>query len=279
MKVDVENKQYEYDKNVYVEPTKLEKTAMNKENKYFGLAKLKIKSELIKNLSKDVKNKRYILKSSRLKKISDELYDEINNLNLALFLESSQLTYENKYKELDSEIDKDKLEEKKPTDSTINKWLNEFFGGDGINYIYLQEVARRSDYFNTQITNVIMNNINTKISDELSKENNKLKTNSDIQDFIKNNLDMNAKEILDEIKRQKKFWGQITDDTLAIIINKSILQAFKDNGIKKVVRVAIIDDKTCNECKKLNGQVYDIDNIPKLIIHRNDRCIYKEYKG
>ena len=276
MKVNVEsNKNYQYDKSIYTYPTKLEKQYMNKENAFFGKAKLQIKNELLKNLSKDIKNKRYIIKPSRLRKISDSLYDEINDLNMKLFLEVIKYSYYKTFDDNKNDVNEKKKKQDEPTETVLNNWLNEFFIGAGLNYIYAQEILRRSDYFNTQITNVIMSNINSKISSSSET----LKTNSDVEKFIRENLNMNSNDILAEIKRQKKSWGQITDDTMAILINKSNLRAFETMGIKKVVRVAIIDDKTCGDCQRLNGTVYDIDNIPQLIIHRNDRCIYKVYVG
>lgn len=276
MKVNVENnKNYKYDKSIYTYPTKLEKQYMNKENAFFGKAKLQIKNELLKNLSKDIKNKRYIIKPSRLRKISDSLYDEINDLNMQLFLEVVKYSYSKTFDDNDNDVTEKKKKQEEPTETVLNNWLNEFFSGAGLNYIYAQEILRRSDYFNTQITNVIMSNINNKISSSSET----FKTNNDVEKFIRENLNMNSNDILAEIKRQKKSWGQITDDTMAILINKSNLRAFETMGIKKVVRVAIIDDKTCGDCKRLNGTVYDIDNIPQLIIHRNDRCIYKVYVG
>lgn len=276
MKVNVEsNKNYQYDKSIYTYPTKLEKQYMNKENAFFGKAKLQIKNELLKNLSKDIKNKRYIINPSRLRKISNSLYDEINDLNMQLFLEVVKYSYSKTFDDNDNDVTEKKKKQDEPTETVLNNWLNEFFSGAGLNYIYAQEILRRSDYFNTQITNVIMSNVNNKISSSPET----FKTNSDVEKFIRENLNMNSNDILSEIKRQKKAWGQITDDTMAILINKSNLRAFETMGIKKVVRVAIIDDKTCSDCKRLNGTVYDIDNIPQLIIHRNDRCIYKVYVG
>lgn len=271
-KIDLESTdKYEYDKSVYTYPVQLEKKYMKKENACFTKAKLKIKNELLKNVSKDIKNERYILKTSRLESISKDLYDEINNLNLQLFLEVINYSYNKAFEDNDNDLDEEEKEENKPTEKILDIWLEEFLIGAGLNYIYSQEVERRREYFNTQMTNMIMNNINGKIASNTTS----LKTKSDIENFIKNNLTMNASDILSEIRRQKKSWARITDDVMAIMINKSYLRAFKAMGVEKVVRVAIIDERTCEDCKNLNGTIYDIDNIPQLIIHTNDRCIYK----
>ena len=42
------------------------------------------------------------------------------------------------------------------------------------------------------------------------------------------------------------------------------IQAFEDCGIKKVKRHEMKDEKVCPECRKADGEVYDIDNIPEL---------------
>lgn len=278
MKVDLTNNtQYEYDKSIYTNATKKEKKAMNQANKYFGNAKLKMKNELSKNVSKDIKNMRYSLKTSRLKKISESLFDEINNINTDLYLEVSQELYETTMKKYKEDVTKTFLKENKPTSKLIETWLTEFIMGAGINYIYNQEVDRHCEYFNSQMTNAIMNDVNTKIISELSKDDTDIKTKSDLEKYIKSILSMNTKNILNEIKKHKKMWGQVTDDTMAVILNKTLLESYSQLGIDKVVRVAVIDDRTCDDCKELNGTVYEVDNVPQLLIHRNDRCMYLPY--
>ena len=42
------------------------------------------------------------------------------------------------------------------------------------------------------------------------------------------------------------------------------IQAFKDTGVKKVKRHEMKDDKVCAVCRKADGEVYDIENIPEL---------------
>jgi len=42
------------------------------------------------------------------------------------------------------------------------------------------------------------------------------------------------------------------------------ITAYKEAGVKKVVRHEMDDDKVCSVCKAADGEVYDIDKIPPL---------------
>lgn len=42
------------------------------------------------------------------------------------------------------------------------------------------------------------------------------------------------------------------------------IQALKDAGVKKVQRHEMDDEKTCPVCRKADGEIYDINHIPKL---------------
>ena len=66
--------------------------------------------------------------------------------------------------------------------------------------------------------------------------------------------------------RQVKQSGIDLEDEIA-------LEIYKDMGVKKVQWVAEDDSKTCGECRELDGEIFDIDNVlPKL--HPNCRCYY-----
>ena len=42
------------------------------------------------------------------------------------------------------------------------------------------------------------------------------------------------------------------------------IEALKASGVKKVKRHEMDDDKVCAECRKADGEIYDIDKIPPL---------------
>lgn len=51
------------------------------------------------------------------------------------------------------------------------------------------------------------------------------------------------------------------------------IEGYKETGIKKVLWVAQLDHKTCDECLERNGKIFSIDEIPEK--HYNCRCILK----
>lgn len=77
-----------------------------------------------------------------------------------------------------------------------------------------------------------------------------------------------------------KFFGQI-DNEATYLVNQERIQIFKYYGIKKVQFKAQIDERTTDECREMNGKVFDIDklvlgeNLPPL--HYNCRSIVESW--
>lgn len=77
-----------------------------------------------------------------------------------------------------------------------------------------------------------------------------------------------------------KFFGQI-DNEATYLVNQERIQIFKYYGIKKVQFKAQIDERTTDECREMNGKVFDIDklvlgeNLPPL--HYNCRSIIEAW--
>ena len=65
--------------------------------------------------------------------------------------------------------------------------------------------------------------------------------------------------------------------------NTSTKNTYKGAGANKVVWHASIDIKTCDTCRTLHGQVFDIDNAPDNPAHPRCRCtwlpVFSEGKG
>lgn len=61
------------------------------------------------------------------------------------------------------------------------------------------------------------------------------------------------------------------------ITETAILDAYRDAGIETVMYVAQKDDRVCHTCLTLDGNVYPIDEAPKLPKHYRCRCIYVPY--
>ena len=79
-----------------------------------------------------------------------------------------------------------------------------------------------------------------------------------------------------------KFFGQI-DNEATYLVNQERIQIFKYYGIKRVQFKAQIDERTTEECREMNGKVFDIDklvlgeNLPPL--HYNCRSIIEAYSA
>ena len=78
-----------------------------------------------------------------------------------------------------------------------------------------------------------------------------------------------------------KFFGQI-DNEITYLVNQERIQIFKYFGITKVQFKALIDERTTEVCREMNGRVFDIDklvlgeNLPP--IHFNCRSVIEAYK-
>lgn len=57
-------------------------------------------------------------------------------------------------------------------------------------------------------------------------------------------------------------------------LNQATLMAYKDRGVKRVEYLAAEDERTCETCGPLDGQIFEIGKAPILPIHPNCRCTY-----
>jgi SPP1 gp7 family putative phage head morphogenesis protein len=54
--------------------------------------------------------------------------------------------------------------------------------------------------------------------------------------------------------------------------NSASVDRYKRVGVTKVEWVTALDDRLCEECESLHGEIFDMDNIPDLPVHPNCRC-------
>lgn len=102
----------------------------------------------------------------------------------------------------------------------------------------------------------------------------------DIEKFLKGKISVN--DIKDHIEKKFKVErynvDRLVNTEVSRVINNATLLWCKENGIKKVRYVAELDNKTCNDCKDYEGEVYEIDNLPfDLPQHANCRCYFIPY--
>ena len=56
-------------------------------------------------------------------------------------------------------------------------------------------------------------------------------------------------------------------------VNQGSLIRYTQAGVEKVEWLsATEDDRVCEECEALNGQIFDIDSVPEIPLHVNCRC-------
>ena len=80
-----------------------------------------------------------------------------------------------------------------------------------------------------------------------------------------------------EIERALRLWTR----QIASYADRSVIDGtvggYKEAGVEMVRWVAVEDEKTCPECKKLDGQVFSISEIPPRP-HYHCRCVLEPVK-
>lgn len=77
-----------------------------------------------------------------------------------------------------------------------------------------------------------------------------------------------------------KFYGQI-DNEITYLVNQERVQIFKYYGITKVIFKALIDERTTEKCREMNGKIFNIndlvlgENLPPL--HYNCRSVIEAW--
>jgi len=85
------------------------------------------------------------------------------------------------------------------------------------------------------------------------------------------------KEISREIVRQVE--GIDIECAITIIktetmkaVNVAAVDRYKQAGIKRLEFLAAADESVCETCSNLDGQIFDIDNLPEVPVHPGCRC-------
>jgi len=76
-----------------------------------------------------------------------------------------------------------------------------------------------------------------------------------------------------EFKKALSYWHRQTAQYADIITDEARLKAFKDAGVKRVRWNTQKDERVCEDCEPLDGQVFDIDKAPAKE-HWGCRCYY-----
>lgn len=74
-----------------------------------------------------------------------------------------------------------------------------------------------------------------------------------------------------EIDKAMRYWTQMTGWFAVEVADQAVTQAREDIGIDEVMWCSEHDNKVCDHCWKLNGQVFHADAVPPKP-HPNCRC-------
>lgn len=74
-----------------------------------------------------------------------------------------------------------------------------------------------------------------------------------------------------EIDKALRLWTRQVAQYADRSVVDGTIDGYKEAGVKQVRWIAVDDEKTCLDCKKLDGKVFPIDNIPPRP-HYNCRC-------
>ena len=77
-----------------------------------------------------------------------------------------------------------------------------------------------------------------------------------------------------ELHKFADLWHTQTKQYAETMVDKTRVETFKKNGIRRVRWVTENDEKVCHICKERDGKVYDIEKIP-VKPHYYCRCWIK----
>ena len=99
------------------------------------------------------------------------------------------------------------------------------------------------------------------------------------QDFLQGKINVNqiAKEIKNTYNTSSYNAKRLVTTEVSRCHNESFRRFCKETGVKKVIRNAILDNKTCTDCAEHDGEIYDIGNMPQ-VPHPMCRCFYEIYE-
>ena len=80
------------------------------------------------------------------------------------------------------------------------------------------------------------------------------------------------------LKKAANLWFTQSGQYAIDLADQTAIEIWKRAGITQVRWVAEDDDKTCADCRKRDGRVYEIGNVPTKT-HYNCRCIVVPHKG
>ncbi|MGN1358675.1 MAG: minor capsid protein [Bacilli bacterium] len=99
------------------------------------------------------------------------------------------------------------------------------------------------------------------------------------QDFLQGKINVNQikKEIKNTYNTSSYNAKRLVETEVSRVHNESFKRFCYETGVKKVIRNAVLDNKTCTDCAEYDGKIYDIGNMPD-VSHPMCRCFYEVYE-
>lgn len=237
-------------------------------NKQMELAKM-LYIEKAKENKNDYIKDNIIQSSEELnKEVSKKNFDAIKLICSIYFAKVSKYYYDESIKYLNDKI-KDKNFKNKYDPKSVDKYMNAFIEGFGLNYSFNTQISQYENYFNSRVTNTITLML-VKNKGNLEQSNDTI-TNTDMEKFVKE-TDI---DYVTEFMREKKMLSNLFDSTMNSTMKASIKQAFIDCGIDYIYRRGIADKVTCDYCLSIMNKRFGIQSAPSVPSHPNCRCWYE----
>lgn len=80
------------------------------------------------------------------------------------------------------------------------------------------------------------------------------------------------------LQKTANLWFTQSGQYAISLEDETVREVWKNAGVDKVVWIAEKDERTCKTCRELDGQIFEIDDVPPKQ-HYNCRCTIKPYKG
>lgn len=170
------------------------------------------------------------------------LYQQINSYSREMFLAILQDAYDGEVKQRRRRFTEDFL-------IVILDDPNDF-----TTVTYSKELERKSERLSEQLTAAIHRSA---ISEDRTNENG-----------VKIPLEIEVKRIFD---KEYSSLALLFDSYMIETVDTGRVYAFKDDGVRRVRWVTILDGKECDYCRSLNGHVFPINRIPTKP-HPRCRC-------
>lgn len=81
-----------------------------------------------------------------------------------------------------------------------------------------------------------------------------------------------------EVRSALRLWSAMIAQYAITVADATTLQSYKAKGVTQVRWISVEDKRRCDECRKRDGVVYDIDKIPPKP-HIGCRCYVAPTKG